>query len=155
MQSLQQASERSARQTASKLLDVVPEVMYFLRASFRERKQSRLTVAQVRALVIVRRRPKGSLSQIADLLGISLSAASRVVDGLVAKRMIRREASARDRRNVSLMLTAAGERALDEAEEIGRASIAEKLAQLSGNDQALIRQAMDKLQHVFEQGLQD
>jgi DNA-binding MarR family transcriptional regulator len=149
MQSLQTASRRSARETADALLQAVPEVMYFLRGSYRAQSKTRLTVAQIRTLVIVSRRPNGALSDIAELLGISLPAASRVVAAMVARKLIQRSASSRDRRTISLVLTAAGRKSLEQAIEIGREAVAQRLLQLSEKDQLTVRTAMQHLDAIF------
>ena len=149
MQPLQAVNNGPALRAADLLLEAVPGVMLFLRATFRRHVRSALTIAQVRALAIVRRCGQGTLTEIADLLGISPPAASRLVEAMVAKRLIRRQTSRRDRRRLSLRLTSAGEKMLDAATAVARQHMAARLGELSKAEMATVQTALTRLDGLF------
>src|SRR5258708_38822922 len=80
---------------ARDLLDTVPLVMRIIREQMR-RHRSGLTVVQFRALCFVSMTADSSLSAVADFIGLSLPALSRLVDGPVEKRPMKRRSSADD-----------------------------------------------------------
>ncbi len=67
-----------------------------------------VTLPQYRALVVLAGRGPCSLAELAGLLDVSPSTATRMSDRLVAKGLVRRRTSSRDRRQVRLALTEAG-----------------------------------------------
>ncbi len=77
-----------------------------------------LTIDQFRALALLRRGPQ-RISDIANMLGIRLSAASTFMDRLEAKRLVERFHDLDDRRVVRCRLTALGAR---EAQSLWRLS---------------------------------
>lgn len=149
MQPLQTSSNEASRRTAGLVLGVVPGVMDFVRASHREAGVSKLTIPQARTLALVQRHPRASISRMADLMGISLPAASRLVEGLVTRKLLTREISREDRRNVCLMLTERGKRQFAEAVEVVGQAMALRLAKLKPAERKLIEQAMIHLREVF------
>ncbi|MGW7453307.1 MarR family winged helix-turn-helix transcriptional regulator [Streptomyces sp. NPDC054787] len=72
----------------------------------------RLSALQVRALVAVRRAPGANLSRLAEMVGASVPAASRLCDRLEAAGFLRRDRAAADRREIGLSLTKDGADAL-------------------------------------------
>ncbi|MEU3724048.1 MarR family transcriptional regulator [Streptomyces sp. NPDC031705] len=72
----------------------------------------RLSALQVRALVAVRRVPGANLSRLAEMVGASVPAASRLCDRLEAAGFLRRDRAAADRREIGLSLTKDGADAL-------------------------------------------
>lgn len=150
MQVLQTASNEHTEKCASRLIELMPEVMYLLRTSYRAHGgRGHASIPQVRLLALVQRRPNGSLSEIADLLGVSLPTASRLVDGLVRRRLIRREVCPHDRRSLRLVLTAAGGRQLAGARRCGLAALQARIAQLSSERQHQAEQALTDLCACF------
>src|SRR5947209_5101005 len=115
MQSLLDARSRSATadDCARDLIDTVPLVMRVIRQHLR-RHRSGLSVPQFRTLWYVSSAAGPSLSAVADFIGLSLPAMSRLVDGLVEGRLMTRRPCADDRRHVRLSITPAGQTALDE-----------------------------------------
>jgi len=149
MQLLLDASKPTAdAEGARALLDVVPLVMRVIRTHMR-RHRSGLTVPQFRALCFVSTAAGSSLSAVADFIGLSLPAMSRLVDGLVEKGLMERKPSDDDRRLVRLTVTGDGEEALRGAREMAQAELAKALAGLDGGKRAAIRGAMDLLRDVF------
>lgn len=90
-----------------------------------------VTLAQFRALVVVAGRERVTVSQLADRLGIHPSTATRLCDRLVRKGLIRRAERDADRREIEIVLAAAG-RALVERVTVRRrrdvAAIVERMS---------------------------
>src|SRR5260221_13895521 len=108
-----------------------------------------LSVAHFRALGYVRRHPACSLTVVAEHLGLSVPATSRLVEALVADGLVVRQPSAHDRRYVTLHLSAEGERIQDEARSAALRSLAARLEPLSPQHRAIIAQALDPLRQAF------
>jgi DNA-binding MarR family transcriptional regulator len=80
-------------------------------------RDEELTVAQVAALYLIDEQGSSRVSQIAGVLSLSASAASRLVDGLVTRGLVVRQEDPSDRRAKALSLTARGRRFVAETSE--------------------------------------
>lgn len=69
-----------------------------------------ITLAQCHALVEIGRAGSLSLRELADILGLDNSTASRTINNLVTRGMASRELAAEDRRYVTIALTEPGNR---------------------------------------------
>ena len=130
------------------LLDTVPLVMRVIRNHMR-RHRSGLTVPQFRTLCFVSTTDGSSLSAVAEFIGLSLPAMSRLVDGLVEQRLMDRRPCDDDRRHVRLSVTASGQAALREARELAQAALAQAVAHLTPGQQAALVDTMRLLRDVF------
>lgn len=150
MQSLQDTTSLSeSRDTCARdLLDVVPLVMRIIREQMR-RHRSGLTVPQFRTLCFVSTTPVSSLSAVADFIGLSLPAMSRLVDGLVEQQLLERRPCSDDRRHIRLSVTPAGDDALAEARQMAQAHLADAMARLGPRQRQTIMQSMVLLRGVF------
>ncbi len=154
MQSLQAASKAStegnAEETACarQILDTVPLVMRIIRKHMR-RHRSGLTVPQFRTLCFTSTAEGSSLSAVADFIGLSLPAMSRLVDGLVEQSLIVRRTSETDRRHIRLSVTPAGEAAIREARELAQNRLASALAGLTAAQRRECARTMEALRDVF------
>ena len=110
---------------------------------------------QIRTLWFITQNSRPSLSDAADFIGLSLPAMSRLVDGLVRKNLVTRNACPDDRRHVRLAVTHRGQSALDSAWEGTHARVAELVADLSAKQRATIETAMASLHGVFSQTKDD
>jgi DNA-binding MarR family transcriptional regulator len=108
-------------------------------------------VPQFRVLAFLKRHPGAGVSAIAEHIGITMPTASKLIDGLVNRELIAREASPEDRRRVSLKVTKAGESAWKASRRDLQPKIAGMLANLSPEDIAAISRAMEVLRSVFGQ----
>ncbi len=104
---------------------------------------------QFRTLVYVSHNDRPSLSAMAGDLGLSLPAASRMVEGLVKRRLVVREARSSDRRCVSLALTTRGEATFRAALAATQLALARRFHALSGPELAVVSQAMGILGQLF------
>jgi DNA-binding MarR family transcriptional regulator len=88
----------------------------------------RVSVSQLRALLIIGRQAPTNLNQLADELGAIPSSGSRLCDRLVAAGLVTRRTGSVDRREVELRVSAEGERLVDQLREVRREQLAVVLA---------------------------
>ncbi len=134
---------------AREILDVVPSVMRMIRTEMRSQRSTDLAVPQFRALMFINRNPGGSLQSVAHHLGLTAPTVSKMVDGLVLDRIVRRESSPKDRRQVTLTLTERGKEILEQAHHATQTRLSEVLAQLTPQESETVMQAMKYLQPLF------
>jgi DNA-binding MarR family transcriptional regulator len=139
----------SAEQCACELLEVVPLVMRAIRAEMRGHRGADLSVPQFRALNFLSANDGASLSDLAEFIGLALPSASKLIDGLVARKLVSRKACAGDRRRVNLALTAAGRAMLEIANKATQDYIAQRMIALPEAARATIVQAMGALRPIF------
>ena len=149
MQSLLDASTKSTNDACARaLLDTVPLVIRVIRGQMC-RHRSGITIPQFRALCFVRSSSGISLSAVADFIGLSLPAMSRLVDGLVEKGLMERRSCQDDRRHVRLSVTESGKTTIDESRALAQQHLSKKLTHLSARERAAIVTAMSTLRDVF------
>ncbi len=134
---------------ARELLAGIPLAMRFIRGQMRGNRQAGLSVPQLRTLVFVNFHDRSSLSSLAEHLGLSLPAVSRLVDGLVRRGLLDRQPAPGDRRCVCLSLTSAGLAAFSSARAATEKSLARRFDCLSTTELTVLTQAMNILNRVF------
>ena len=139
-------------QAAKAVLRVVPRVMQALRAEMRACRTLPLSVPQFRALYFVARHPAASLSDVATHVGVALPSMSRLVEGLVARKLVARTGHAADRRRLVLQLTGRGQALVQAAHALTEASLAARMAALGAEELQLVVRAMELLQPMFAEG---
>jgi len=139
----------TAHECAREVMEAVPVVMRVIRAEMRLRGGQFATVPQLRALGLVHRRPGASLTDVAAHLGVTPATTSVLVDRLVRRGLLRRDAHPEERRRISLSLTPAGERHLRAARTATRQRLAEILEALPAPDRAAISAGVSLLRHAF------
>jgi len=139
----------SPDECARELLEVVPLVMRTIRSEMRSNRTPELTVPQFRALVFLNRHEGASLSEVAEHLGLTLPSVSKLMDGLVARRLATREVDPRDRRRVTLALTEQGRTVLQHAYDATQNALAEVLITLTPAERTVVAQAMQALRPLF------
>ncbi len=139
----------SPRTCAGRVLETVPLIMQFIRTEMRSRRTPGVSVPQFRALRFLDRHPGGSPSAVAEWMGLSLPAASRLIDGLVDRGLVTRQGLAADRRRIALHLTEAGRELLRVAREGTQARLADALAALPPDRRSVVVEAMEALRPAF------
>lgn len=139
----------SGQECSQEVLYTIPLVMRAIRSEMRRERKPDLTVPQFRTLAFLRHYPGSSLSQVAEHVGLRLPSMSKLVDGLVERRLVARETSAGDRRRVTLAPTPAGTAVLLATENAAKARLATMLQRLSGREQNDVIHAMKILRTVF------
>ena len=136
-------------QAASELVEVVPSITRAIREQMRQHRTSELTVTQFRVLAFLNRHPGASLSDVADHIGLTLPSMSKLIDQLVARKVVAREADKQDRRRVTLALTGRGHTILDSARSATREFMTERLEQLERQDLETVLAALQILRPLF------
>ncbi len=139
----------SSKGCAAEVLDTVPFIMQFIRVEMRRSRGPEISVPQFRVLTFLNRTEGSSLSAVADRVGLSLPAMSRLIDGLVGRDLVRREEAAEDRRRVTLRLTVRGKDLVRAARTGAQARLADVLADLPPSQRAEVALAMQRLRPVF------
>lgn len=139
----------SSTETARQVLEVVPAVMRTVRTQMRESSAPNLSVPQFRALGFIDRNRGASLSEVAEHIGLTLPSMSKLIDGLVERKVVIRQSHADDRRRITLALTARGCALLQSARESTQASLAERMSTLTAAERATVVRAMQILQPLF------
>ena len=134
---------------ARNVLDTVPLVMREIRSQMRSHRGLDLSVPQFRALAFLRRKPEASLSDVASHVGTSLPSMSKLVDGLFERGLVKREASAADRRRLTLRLTKEGTTHLQSARHGTQTYLSKSLDRLSQEDQATVTRGLQVLSSLF------
>lgn len=139
----------STTETVRAVLEVVPLIMRTVRSEMRRARGLELSVPQFRTLGFVHRQPGASLSDVAAHIGLALPSMSKLVDGLVERKLLIRSSHADDRRRITLELTAKGKALLQSAHASTQAALAKRLATLDESERATVVQAMHILQPLF------
>ena len=141
--------EASSNQCASELLETVPFLMRIIRTNVRAQSGAEFSMVQFRALAFLGRNECAMLSDVATFLGLTLPAASKLVDGLVAAKLVTRDLHSGDRRRISLELTGAGRRRYAAVVDAAREFLAAKMRKLSDTERATVLRAMSVLHRAF------
>lgn len=141
--------DRPARQCAREILETVPQVNLFIGDRIRRLQAAGLSLPQYRALGFLSRVKNSSLSAVAGYLGFSLPSMSRLIDKLVAGRLVRRQPVPTNRRQIALTLTVRGQATLEKGRNEVRLQLAEALKAFPVDEQKAIQRAMKLLQKAF------
>jgi DNA-binding MarR family transcriptional regulator len=142
-------SPSSPAECARQVLETVPMIMLAIRTEIRHQRSSDLSVPQFRVLMFLNRHEGASLSDVAEHLGLTLPSMSKMIDGLVARRLVGREMDHSDRRRITLSLTPEGQTATQTAYAVTQTQLAGRLQALSAPDRLTVIQAMEALGAVF------
>ena len=134
---------------AQELLEVVPLVMRAIRAEMRSHRSPDISVSQFRTLLFLSRKPGVSLSAVADHIGLTLPSMSKMIDGLVARRLVKRREDPADRRRVTLSLTREGKAMGEAARAAAQSALADRLSELGAGHRTKVVQAMNVLRPIF------
>ena len=134
---------------AQDILEIVPQIMQFIRVEMRSQRTPDLTVPQFRTLAFINRNPGASLSEVAEHIGITLPSASKLADGLVGRALITRQEASEDRRRITLEITPEGKALLNAAFQGEQASLAKGLQVLAPEELAVVRRAMQVLYPIY------
>lgn len=102
-----------------------------------------VSVPQFRTLVLLAGSGQMNLKEVADQLAVHPSNATRVVDKLVTSGLVTRKEAARDRRYVSLDLTAEGHRLVDQVMTHRRDALRQVLATMTPAQQRALTTTLE------------
>lgn len=151
MQQMQHANNDvpDTAECAALLMEVAPAVMRTIRREMRRQRAADLSVPQFRALGYLNRHPGAPLAELAEHLGLTAPATSRLVEGLVTRGYAARQTNAADRRSVALTATVRGAEMLAAAQQHVRGHLAETLSALSAEQRATVARAAELLRPLF------
>ncbi len=129
----------SAHVFASAVNDVVEARL------LREVSGDQVTVSQLKLLKLVAITDAQNIGDVALFLGVSNAAASKAVDKLVRRNLLRREEGEKDRRVIRLSLTAASRRLLAAYDEAKRHKLQHIFGKFSDDDLRRTSELLDRL----------
>lgn len=155
MKSLDELTIIREDECASLVMETVPLLMRTMRREMRQRQPAELSMPQFRTLRILHRRPRMSLSELAQRLDLTLASTSKLIDVLVKHDFVQREGCSTDRRRIELQLTEHGHASLSAIWQAAHARLTEALARLPEHERAVVSQAMRALQSLLSTDPQD
>jgi DNA-binding MarR family transcriptional regulator len=139
----------TSRPTSDSVLETVPLVMRIIRREFRSHRGPGFSVPEFRSLAFLNRTPGASLGELAEHIGIEAPTASKLVETLVQRGLVKRQEDPRDRRRMSLTILPKGKKSIDEATEQTRQFMVQRLAHLSEDERKQVLSAMSLLKGAF------
>jgi DNA-binding MarR family transcriptional regulator len=113
-------------------------------------KAADLTPPQFWALKTIQELDRTKMSPLADRLGLSMGAASTLVDSLVSRGFVERAADATDRRAVHVSLSAEGRRVLAQGQDARRTLAQSVFEQLPAEQRPRVLEALEALAAALE-----
>jgi DNA-binding MarR family transcriptional regulator len=138
-----------ARQCATTVMDTFHTMMRTVGSEARKRSSTDLSMQQFRAMKTIQLHEGASLSILSEHLGATLSASSKLIDGLVERGYVRRQNAEDDRRRLILALTDPGQQALGTVHMELIACLTEKLTGLTAGECGIMNLAMDVLRSAL------
>ncbi len=133
---------------ARDFIETVPRSMWAIRYGMREAAGQELTVPQFRVLaqLSIQSRTNGEL---AERIGVSVPAMSRLVDGLVEGEFVVRFPETRDRRQVRLELSPSGRRKFQRLKKHTQSLFSARFSELGETDRRKLREGLEVLGKLF------
>lgn len=139
----------TAEGSAALLLEVAPLVMRTIRTLMRLNRAVGMSVPQSRALGYVNRHPGASLTSVAEHLGLTLPATSRLVHGLARRGYLQRDASLTDRRSIELRIAPKGAEMLEMSRRDTLEHLVALMEELTPSERETVTRALDVLRGMF------
>ena len=136
-------------QCAENVMETLHMMMRSVGREARKGSAEDVGMHQFRVLMTIKHHEGASLSQISEHLGATISAASKLVDGLVDRGFVQRETDLGDRRRLMLALSEAGEEVVNSAKLKVHSLLAQKLETLTPGECAVLNLAMDLLRSAI------
>jgi len=127
---------------------VIPNSMSVVRAHIKKASEPDFSFAKFRVLANVNRGIR-TVSEIAELHGVSQPAISKLVDCLVNEDFLSRHTHLADRRISDLKLTAKGKKQLQKMRSSASKTFEPSLCLLSNKEQTELKQALNCLESFF------
>ena len=139
-----------AARAASELMEAMPVIMQFVRTEMRSQREPSLSVPQFRVLAFLSRHPDASLSEVSEHIGITRATASPMIERLVQRSLVDRQADPTERRHIMLKLTPEGSARLEEMRGRTRQKLAEQLNGLTLAELEQVSAGLKILGRVFK-----
>lgn len=137
---------------ARELLETMPLIMRTIRRQMRGHEPGGLSIPQFRTLGFLMFNEGASLSDLAEHLGLALPSMSKMIDNLIARKLVRRQQHTEDRRRLVLNVTERGSELLRQAGDMLTAFLGGTLEPLSAEEKEQVVRTMRLLRGVFGNG---
>ncbi len=134
---------------AAEVLDVIPLVMRVIRKTLRARRDPDLTLPEFRSLGFINRNPGCALNELAEHIGLEAPSASKLVENLVRRGLVKRVSHPGDRRRIQLSVSAKGSKSMEIAYAQTREFLGQQLAGLNKDEQESLLHSMAILKKAF------
>lgn len=148
-QFLGETDTTDADRTASLCVETGIRLVRIARRAVREAPDATLTPPKIRTLAFLDESPAACLSDVAEHLIVGPPTASKLVDDLVERGLLRRSADSADRRKLVLRITPAGRRALSTAARPAQERFRQILERLTAEDLARVHVGLATLLPVL------
>ena len=143
-------AERAAEATVEAIVTEVGSWVGELRcASMGRLVQSQVSMSQVHVLWLLQHHGAMTMSHLAELLGVSLSNATGIVDRMESSQLVERIRIPDDRRVVLVQPAEAGRRALTQTESTKRESMRAVIRHLSPQERPVVLEALRSLRRAL------
>lgn len=143
-------NEGAAEATVEAILTEVGAWVGELRcASMGRLVQSQVSMSQLHVLWLLQHQGEMTMSRLAELLGVSLSNATGIIDRMETNQLVERVRIPDDRRVVLVQPAAAGRRALSETETTKRDSMRAVMRRLSPAERPVVLEALRSLRRAL------
>ena len=142
--------ENNKKECAQILLEVMPQILRTIKEVVQKNEFSEFSMPQFRTLKFINRNNGASLSDISKYLGSGLSSTSKLIDGLVDKKLIKRQINNKDRRYITITLTKSGKKVMERIQKTTIGHLEGKISTLSDSQYSLIIKAMEILKQVLQ-----
>ena len=109
-----------------------------------------LSVNQMHALMLIQKREKVSISELAALMGVSAPSASAMVERMVEKGALTRAPSARDRRRMEVRIAPAVQEDFERVNEVLLAAFERLVAKAGAETASMWCQVLERLKQVLD-----
>ncbi len=150
VRSIPRASTFADAEIASLFLETIPFAMQEIRVEMRESRSVDLTVSQFRVLANLWIEPTNN-SMLADNLGLSVAATSRMLDWLIKRKLVERVANTSDRRQIIVQLTPQGKRSFESNQKRTRLQFEKRIQKLSLINKQNLAQGLLALKTAVEE----
>ncbi|MEI6916433.1 MAG: MarR family transcriptional regulator [Armatimonadota bacterium] len=134
---------------ASAVFDTFPMVMRAVKAGMHQDPDVALSMQQFRTLTFIRDHEGTHLSMLTDHIGQTVSAVSKLVDGLVERDFLERKTADDDRRKIMLRITSKGEEAIESVHQKALNTIQNVLLPLTETERSMVVLAMNALREAL------
>lgn len=145
-------AETETLELAERLLAVLDYVIKITELRLPEDMAEALNLSQIRTIYLLRFEPGISQKEIADRLGLTPAAISKLVREMEQNGFVVREPDASDARQMKLWLSEYGRTAFEQGEGMRRDGVARMLNSLSIDEQRLIVELLERALAVSRAG---
>ena len=142
----------AAATLAKAFVSLIPHMMGSLRRHLRTAEGGDLRVGQFRMMMAVAMSPELSISNAAEVMGLTLPSASKVADELARAGLLQRKEDRRDRRRSLLSLTPAGIAVLQSVQRAAEDHFIQIFQPLTPMERGFLLCAAETLRPLFRPG---